>query len=179
MHASIVPLPSAPDLDALVEKTRELVAGSKALNTLRRYRADWADWLSWTAAHRLCALPAEPATVALYLADRSSVLKSASLARRLNAISFYHRTRNLDSPTHSMLVHATFAGIRRKIGTAQTFKRALLTPEIRRIVACCPDTLAGMRDKALVLISFAMAARRSEAAALCVGVWRKCPRGSW
>lgn len=159
-----------------MEKTRALIAASKSPNTLRGYQSDWADFLGWTAAHQLCALPAEPSTVALYLTDRSAMLRAATLARRLNAIAFYHKSAGgLDSPTYAPLVRATFAGIRRKIGTAQTFKRALLTPEIRHIVACCLQTLAGRRDKALCLISIAMAARRSEAAALRVDDLEEVP----
>lgn len=179
MKKSIVSITHVPqDLEALVEKTRELIAASKSPNTLRGYLSDWTDFLGWSSNHELCALPAEPATVALYLADRSSILSSATLARRLNAIAFYHKSVGiLDSPTYAPPVRATFAGIRRKIGTAQTFKRALLTPEIRHIVACCPETLAGFRDKALYLCSFAIAARRSEAAALRVNDLEKVPEG--
>jgi site-specific recombinase XerD len=179
MHDPIVPLnPPPANLEALVARTRAFVATSKSANTLRGYRSDWADWLSWAAAQKFCALPAEPATVALYLADRSATLRAATLARRLNAISFYHRQAGvIDSPTHAPLVRATFQGIRRTIGTAQTFKRALLTPEIRRIVACCPETLAGLRDKALVLISFSMAARRSESAGLRAEDLEEVPEG--
>jgi len=179
MQVSTIPLTPLPaDLQALIAKTCAFVAGSKSTNTLRGYRSDWADFVHWAEARDLCALPAQPAAVALYLADRSAILRAATLARRLNAIAFYHRQAGvIDSPTHGPLVRATFQGIRRTIGTSQTFKQALLTPEIRRIVACCPETLAGLRDKALVLISFAMAARRSEAAALRSDDLEKVPEG--
>jgi integrase len=83
----------------------------------------------------------------------------------------------MDSPAYSPLVRATFAGIRRQVGTAQIFKRAILTPEIRQIVNCCPETLAGVRDKALCLCSYAMPARRSEAAALRVEDLETAPEG--
>lgn len=169
MQDSIVPLnPPSADLESLIEKTRALVRKSRSANTVRGYRSDWADWTAWAAAHHASALPADPGWLALYLADRSSTLRAASLARRLNAISFYHRAKNLESPTYHPLVRATFRGIKREIGTAQTFKRGLLSPEIRRIVDHCPKTLAGLRDKALLLISYAAMTRRSETAALKV-----------
>ena len=170
------PLPA--DLEALVAKTRAFIAVSKSANTLRGYKSDWADFLSFTAEHQLIALPAEPATVALYLTARSSSLAAASLARRLTSISSKHREAGyLESPTRHPLVTITFRGIRREIGTAQNFKQALLSPEIRRIVDCCPETLAGLRDKALCLCSYAMAARRSETAALRVEDLRAVPEG--
>ena len=170
MNDQIILLNRLPaDLEALVEKTRAFIAASQAPNTIRAYNSDWADFLSFTAEHQLIALPAEPSTVALYLTSRSSTLAAASLARRLTSISSKHREAGyLESPARHPLVAIAFRGIRREIGTAQNFKQALLTPEIRRIVDCCRDTLLGLRDKALVLCAYATAARRSEAAALRV-----------
>jgi integrase len=63
-------------------------------------------------------------------------------------------------------VSETLKGIRRSIGTAQEGKAPLLTSDIRRIVAACPETLSGLRDRALVLVGFAGAFRRSELAAI-------------
>ena len=60
----------------------------------------------------------------------------------------------------------TLKGIRRTIGTAQEGKAPLLTGDIRRIVAGCPETLSGLRDRALVLVGFAGAFRRSKLAAI-------------
>jgi integrase len=50
------------------------------------------------------------------------------------------------------------------IGAAQIGKSPLLTKDIRKIVRACPRTLAGPRDKALVLTGFTGAFRRSELA---------------
>lgn len=168
MQDPIVPINPLPaDLNALLAKTQAYLAKSKSANTLRGYKADWASFLKWTAAYQLCALPATPVTVALYLTAQSGSKSAATLARRLNAIAFYHRPAGyIDSPTYAPLVRATFQGIKREIGTAQTFKQALLTPEIRQMVTACPDTLAGLRDKALILVSYALMSRRSETAAL-------------
>jgi integrase len=63
-------------------------------------------------------------------------------------------------------VSETLKGIRRSIGTAQEGKAPLLTADIRRIVASCPETLSGLRDRALILVGFAGAFRRSELAAI-------------
>jgi hypothetical protein len=70
--------------------------------------------------------------VACSLADRAGSLRAATLGRRLTGIAFYLRRARLDSPTYHPQVHAVLKGIKREYGAAQTFKRALLTPEIRR-----------------------------------------------
>lgn len=168
MQTQIVSLhPQAAELDALIEKTRAYLATSKAQNTIRGYKSDWVDFSNWVEGHELCSLPAAPATVALYLAALSATKSAATLARRLNSIAFAHKKSGYaKSPTYHPLVRETVKGIRREIGTAQKVKQALLTPDIERIVACCPESLAGLRDRALILVSFAAATRRSETAAL-------------
>lgn len=168
MHDILVPLPPdlTGELDALVSRTRAFIAQSRAANTRRAYRFDWTDFDVWATAHRFCPMPADPTTVALYLSDRSSTLSAATLSRRLAAIAARHRDRNLPSPTRHPLVLTTLRGIRRTIGTAQASKAPLLTEDVVRIMAACPDTLAGLRDRALLGLSFAAAMRRSETAAL-------------
>jgi integrase len=162
--------PRTRDLEALVAKTRALLANTVSPATKRGYASDFfGDWKAWAENHNAPVLPAEPEWICLYLADRSSKLKSATLARRLNAISYYHRQANcLLSPTHHPLVRETFKAIRREIGTKQKIKQALLTEDVRKIVACCPDSLAGKRDKALYLVSFAGMLRREDSAGLMV-----------
>ncbi|MGA2351344.1 MAG: site-specific integrase [Terracidiphilus sp.] len=159
------PIPAA--LESLIQRNRAFLVASKAPNTMRGYQSDWTDFLCFTAEHNFVALPADPATVSLYLTSRSSILAAATLTRRLSAIAFYHlRAGYIESPTYHPLVRETFKGIRREIGTAQKVKDALLSDQVRKIVACCPETLAGLRDKSLFLISFAIGARRSETAGL-------------
>jgi integrase len=62
----------------------------------------------------------------------------------------------------------TLKGIRRTIGTAQKGKLPLLTADLQKVLAHVPDTLGGVRDRALLLVGFAGAFRRSELAALVV-----------
>lgn len=169
MSNLIVPSnPPPADIEALVAKTRALLANTVSPATKRGYASDFfGDWKPWAENHHAPVLPAEPEWICLYLADRSSTLKAATLARRLNAISYFHRKANcLLSPTHHPLVRETFKAIRREIGTRQKIKQALLTQDVRKIVACCPETLAGKRDKALCLVSFAGMLRREDSSAL-------------
>ena len=155
------------ELLALAEMTRAYISASRASKTIRGYQSDWTDFSRWAAARVLCALPAEPSTVAMYLSDSSSRLAVATLSRRRTSVTAMHKDAGyLESPARHPLVLATFKGIRRVIGSAQDAKMPLLTDDLSRIVASCPDTLTGLRDKALLLTSFAAALRRSESAAL-------------
>ena len=59
-------------------------------------------------------------------------------------------------------------GIRRVKGAAQDAKAALVTEDIREMVETLPDNLKGARDRALLLLGFAGAFRRSELVGLDV-----------
>jgi site-specific recombinase XerD len=74
----------------LSTKALSYMAKAKAENTLRAYTADWADFEAYCQRAGLECLPAAPATVANYLADRAEDLKTATLTRRLTAIGTVH-----------------------------------------------------------------------------------------
>jgi integrase len=158
--ADIVP----PSLD----QAREFARHSKAENTLRGYRADWRAFCTWCDSHSLCPLPALAETVASYIAECAGWLKVGSIQRRLNAIAEAHKAVGLESPTHHAMVTNTMKGIRRTLGAAPTQKAPTLTDDIRAMIDATDAGIIGARDRALVLLGFAGAFRRSELVALDV-----------
>ena len=153
--ADIVPLP-------LTEQVREFIRASKAENTLRGYQTDWRHFCAWCEEHSQCPLPAIPEAVAGYIAECAGHLKAGSIQRRLNAITEAHKVAGLDSPTHTAIVRNTMKGIRRTLGTAPVQKAPALTDDIRAMVDAPNMSLIGARDRALILLGFAGAFRRSE-----------------
>jgi integrase len=149
-----------------LEQVREFARQSKAENTLRGYRADWRDFCAWCDGHAVSALPAAPETVAAYIADCAGRLKVGSIQRRLNAIAEAHKATGLDSPTSAGMVRNTLKGIRRALGTAPSPKSPTLTDDIRAMVDATDAGIIGARDRALMLLGFAGAFRRSELVAL-------------
>lgn len=113
-------------------------------------------------------LPASPDTVAYYEADRSQGLKTSTLERRLAAVAEAHRSAGLPSPNTSAQVRLVWAGIRREKGVARAHKKPTLTKQIRLMTAHLPNTLLGVRDRALILLGYAGAMRRSELVGLDV-----------
>jgi site-specific recombinase XerD len=151
--ADIVPLP---------EQVREYIRASKAENTLRGYQSDWRDFCGWCEARGLGPLPASAETVATYIAECAGRLKVGSIQRRLNAIAEAHKAVGMESPTHHSTVTNTMKGIRRTLGRAPVQKAATLTDDIRAMVNATDAGIIGARDRALVLLGFAGAFRRSE-----------------
>jgi site-specific recombinase XerD len=157
----IVPSPS-------LDQVREFIRASKAENTLRGYQSDWNDFCQWCEDRRVAPLPALPETVAAYIADCAGRLKVGSIQRRLNALAEAHKAVGVESPTQSAMVTNTMKGIRRTKGTTPVQKSAALTDDIRAMVEVADAGVIGSRDRALILLGFAGAFRRSELVALDV-----------
>lgn len=125
-------------------------------NTRRGYRSDIAHFIAWGGS-----IPATPESVSQYLAAHVGVLSPATLNRRLVAIGRAHTSQGLDTPTKSDLVRATLRGIRRTVVTAQR----QVAPAVKEHVIVMVEDLQGVkgvRDRALLLVGFAGAFRRSE-----------------
>jgi site-specific recombinase XerD len=163
--AAIAPSPSlGPSLD----QVREYIRASKAENTLRGYQSDWRAFCAWCETRALCPMPATAETVAAFIAACAGHLKVGSVQRRLNAIAEAHKAMGLESPTHNATVRNTMKGIRRTKGVAPAQKTAALTADIRTMVDAADGGTIGARDRALILLGFAGAFRRSELVGLDV-----------
>jgi integrase len=150
----------------LASKARDYMRSAKSDNTQRAYRSDWQAFAEWCDAAALPSLPASPETVGLYLAAMADTLKPATLGRRLVAIQAAHRAKGLSLDTRHAAIRETLAGIKRTHGTAQQGKAPTMTADIRAMIAAQPGTLLGTRNRALLLLGFAGAFRRSELVAL-------------
>lgn len=146
----------------------EYAQQAKAKNTIRAYASDWRQFTEWCKAHHYDALPAAPTTVAEYVTQLAKRLKVATIDRRLSAISEAHKLAGHMSPTASPYVESVMSGVRRAHGTRQKGKAAATTSIIKKMVATCDNTALGVRDRALLLVGFAGAFRRSELVALNV-----------
>lgn len=80
----------------------------------------------------------------------------------MNAIAEAHKAVGLESPTHTAIVRNTLKGIRRTIGVAPEQKAPTLTDDIRAMVDATDEGVIDLRDRALILLGFAGAFRRSE-----------------
>ena len=155
--------PIDPQLTVDSASIVKYAASEKADSTRRAYRADWKDFSAWCTAMRYSVIPAEPATVAAYFARLADTGTSAStISRRAAAIAYAHKLKGHEPPTSSEMVRVVLRGIRRRIGTAVTQKAPATASALAAMLAAVPSSIAGLRDRALLLIGFAAALRRSE-----------------
>jgi integrase len=168
-------------LQDVTDRARFYAEQSRAESTRRAYQRDWADFVKWCAhpKRNFIPLPADPATVALYITNLAHPDKGenepaqkphkvATIERRLVAISQAHKLAGYERPTCSEMVRSVLKGIRRTEGTAQVAKAPATTDVLRRMLDTLPASILGTRDRALLLIGFAGAFRRSELVSLNV-----------
>jgi site-specific recombinase XerD len=146
----------------------DLAKAEKAPSTRKAYATDVRLFAVYCDARGVSALPALPETVAAYLASEAQSAKPSTLSRRLAAIRYAHKLAGLDTPTDQEGVRATMRGIRRTLGASRNKKTPAVAPQVVRMVADMPAGLIGLRDRALLLLGFAGAFRRSELVALDV-----------
>ena len=124
---------------------------------------------TWCEGVGRCAIPASAETCAVYFAALADAgLKVSTIQRRAAAISYAHRLAGEASPLGLEAVKAVLRGVRRVRGVAAQGRAPLTADLVARVVRRLPDTLAGKRDRALIVLGFAAALRRSELVALQV-----------
>jgi site-specific recombinase XerD len=140
-----------------------------AANTQRGYGADLRDFRIWCAEQGQLDLPAKPATIAAYAAHTADHCKWSTLTRRLAAISKLHQVRGFDSPTTDKQVKIVLEGIKRTKGIRQKQAPAFTMHRLKGLLRGLEiESHVGLRNKALLLLGFTGAFRRSELVALNV-----------
>lgn len=185
-----------PVADALLQRALDYACAARSAHTRAAYTADWHHFSTWCQVNGRRSLPAEPQTVIAYLAAFGGVLAVSTLTRRLTTIGLAHRAAGHDPPvpSHCPDVREVWSGLRRTHGTARNPKDALWTDQLARLLAAidtqvdaghaAADTpagraavLLGARDRALLLLGFAAALRRSELVGLDLDDLTDTPHG--
>ena len=176
----IRPLPTAAaTLQDLADSARRYAARARSPATLKAYASDWGHFAAWSGARGVDALPADPAVVAMYVSELADAgrLRAATISRKLAAIAYKHAEKALPNPCSHPKVQEVHSGIRRTLGTATRPVEALESDDVRELVRRAGANLKGQRDRALILVGWAGALRRSELVGLDVDDVRFEERG--
>lgn len=157
-------------IEAAKEKGRKYQRASKANNTRKAYQTDWNQFFSWCNSKGFQPIPASAETVEAYilhLADEKN-LKPSTIRRKTSSIAMAHRTANLFDVTKTEQVKMTLQGIERVKGVRPDGKKPISVHDLKQMVSTLDDLIKGIRDRALLLLGFAGAFRRSELVSLNV-----------
>ena len=153
------------DVKSLELETLKNLKSSKAVNTLRAYKADFKDFTLFCKKNGLNSIPSEPKVITLYLTHLSKSSKFSTLKRRLASISVIHKLNGHYLDTKHPIITENLLGIKRAKGTYQKAKKPILINDLKLIINAINqenNSKNKVKNKALVLIGFAGGFRRSE-----------------
>ena len=191
----IVPVEPAslPELRAADQGVADALESVLSDNTRRVYGTQWRIFAGWCGEVGLASLPAQPLTVARYLAARANSGASiATLRLATSAISKAHEWAKLESPCRDPGVRASLKGWGRRLSKPQRQAGALtadvlavirltaVQPRLRGRGFETPEQAAerGKFDVALVVVLSDGGLRRSEASSLTWGDVQRWDDGS-
>ncbi len=155
-------------LDRLVDTARDYADHAIAENTRRAYARDWTAFARWCRLKGADPLPPSPELVGLYITDlaapsgKTRGLSVASIERRLAGLSWGYLQRGFRLDRRDRHISSVLAGIRRRHARPPVQKDAIGPDDLRSMLATLGHDLRGLRDRAMLLVGFAGALRRSE-----------------
>lgn len=169
-------------LDALAEY---YVGTQRPANTLRSYADDWKVWEDYTAAARIPLLSGTTGALVGFVWWLETIKQAApaTIDRRVTGVVVgLRRYRVPLDPNASKAARHALNGYRRRLAEAGVVRgrgkaRPITVQELRKVSLACPGTVAGLRDRALVLVGFGIAARCSDLAHLLATDLKPDPQG--
>ena len=157
------------DVKSLEIETLKNLKSSKAINTLRAYKADYKDFAAFCIKNGFKPMPSEPKIITLYLTHLSKSSKFSTLKRRLASISVIHKLSGHYIDVKHPLITENLMGIKRILGSYQKAKKPILINELKSIINVIDNDKNEknkFKNKALILLGFAGGFRRSELVAV-------------
>lgn len=150
--------------DIATPSTRYQIAATSD-NTRRAYQSDIRHFENWGGQ-----LPATTESILRYLHHFAETLNPRTLSRHITALKQWHRYQNFPDPTQMPIVSKTLTGISRVHGKPKNKAAPLLPEHLIKIseYLTAQNTLASIRDNALLQLGFLGAFRRSELVAIKV-----------
>lgn len=173
-----------PALARLATTARAYAAAKDSANTARAYASDQRLFERWCRRRGFDAEQPEPQAVGLYLSalaagdggDRCAV---STIERKLSALCAAYRAAGTPLDRGDRHIANVMAGIRRTHARPPRQKEAVLGEDLLAMLATLAMDLRGLRDRAILLLGFAGALRRSEIVGLDCGPEQTQDGGGW
>ncbi|WP_245512356.1 site-specific integrase [Mesorhizobium sp. M2D.F.Ca.ET.233.01.1.1] len=165
-------------LEDLAGRARDYVEAASSANTQRAYASDWKHFSSWCRRQGVEMFPPDPQVVGLYITAQASGTATgdkkpssvSTIERRLSSLAWNYAQRGRPLDRKDRHIATAMAGIRNKHAAPPRQKEAILPEDLIAMLETLDrGSLRGLRDRAMLLIGFAGALRRSEIVALDVG----------
>ncbi|WP_158743597.1 tyrosine-type recombinase/integrase [Acidisphaera sp. L21] len=161
------------ELEALAARAAIYATRARGDGTRRAYRSAWRGYEAWCRSLGREPLSGDPDLLAMYATKRADDGVAVSTLRvDLAAIRTAHQLASIPLDLRNPRLAMVIEGITRGRGTRPLRQATPAVPEIlRQLLSACPlpGTAIGARDRAMLLLGFGAALRRSELVALRLG----------
>jgi len=178
-HAGEVPaeLPAGVTAED-AEEVADLADEDRRPSTRRVYESKWSLFTRFCEDRDAEPLPAAPEIIGVYLKERAKEVSLSTIRQDVAAIRWMHERHGHEDPTDHAGVSRVLDGINQTSSSTPDKKQAILTKQVRAMVESLPlgepsheagpaahgTYLRALRDRAIILVGYAGAFRRSELA---------------
>ena len=142
--------------------------GAYAPATIRGYRADFEAYVRWCSTNGRSPIPAQATDIINFLEAEGEKSAVSTVERRLYAIRRVHALLALPDPTDHEDVRLALRKVKRTKFARPRQAKGLTTTYLKMFLEAQPDTLIGLRNRAMIAIGYELLTRRSELVALRV-----------
>lgn len=149
--------------------TQQNISKSKSDNTLRAYKSDLYSFNKFCVNLSLENMPASPKTISLFITEISKNSKFSTIKRKLAAIKVAHSLAGKYIDLKNPIINENLNSIKKQLGTFQRAKKPILIDDLKHIIKEVDkenNIKTRLRNKALLLVGFSGAFRRSELVSL-------------
>lgn len=156
--------------EELHQEAREyLKAGLQgAPNSHRAYTTDLRQYLAWCEENAYESMPISPVALVEYVTFLGRTRSYFTIQRHLASIAKYHRQNDAESPSTNEQFKVFMKGFKLKKTVRQKQAPDFSVKQLRQALDALPHTPTGLRNRAILLLGFTGAFRRSELAQLDV-----------
>lgn len=165
------------DFEALQRSEERIGEAKKALNTREAYSLAWRAFCGWCETASLSPLPADPRVVknfSTWCLEQGYRIRTVTL--RLTGIAHHHREAGFLSPINKE-VWQHIENAKRHYKEEPGGKHAITCDMLRRMLSRLPEDALGVRDRAIILVTFAAGWRKGETVSLRYSDARFVPSG--
>ena len=144
-----------------IEVAFNTLSGAYAENTLKSYYADTNAFVDWCFAKNIEPFPLTSGGVRKYIEAMAENYSYASIRRRLSCLRRINKLLGHQDQTQTEEIYLTIRRLKRSKCLEQQQAVGINHDLLVKMIAAQSDTLAGIRNKALLSLGYDFLARRS------------------
>jgi site-specific recombinase XerD len=142
------------------------LSGAYAPNTLKSYYADTNAFVDWCMEKNIEPFPLISGGVREYIETMSTDYSYASIRRRLSCLRRINKLLGHQDETQTEEIYLTIRRLKRSKCLEQQQAVGINHTLLVKMIDAQPDTLSGIRNRAMLSLGYDLLARRSELVAL-------------